>query len=275
MAALARPIILLLLIGGSLGSLEQRGCRRWHLGKQPGVVCCDECHPGNRLVSDCGAKPQDLCTPCESRTYSQNPKSYRCSRCTQCVGAQVQVKGCTTTTDTKCGCKEGLVCGDGHCSFCAKKCSKGEEPNDKRSCTTCPNGTFNDQIHQKCKPWSAKCPNPGQFIVVNGDAFTDIRCSNVSHSRQEAPESRHKEVAWLLVLTVFPSVCLIALNVSIIKAVDYLKRKKKTKYKSTPVPTEASDDPKQLIAIECSFHEAQEEQGSSSTSLNSRDQLVV
>lgn len=49
-----------------------------------------------------------------------------------CVGALVQVKACTATSDTVCACKEGLMCGDAHCSFCVKKCGKGEEPTEKR-----------------------------------------------------------------------------------------------------------------------------------------------
>lgn len=41
---------------------------------------------------------------------------------------QVQVKPCTASTDSVCGCKEGFRCGDQQCRYCVMECSKGEEP---------------------------------------------------------------------------------------------------------------------------------------------------
>uniref|UniRef100_A0A3Q2Z4X1 Tumor necrosis factor receptor superfamily, member 9a n=1 Tax=Hippocampus comes TaxID=109280 RepID=A0A3Q2Z4X1_HIPCM len=272
-------LLLLLPVGGSLSRLEQisRGCKTWKSSTlRPHEVCCEECHPGNRLVSNCGAIPDTLCIPCENGTYTQKPKDYKCSRCTQCEGAQVLVKKCTAATDTQCGCKEGLMCGDERCSFCRKKCGKGEEPTEKRSCRTCPNGTFNDQMHQKCKPWSIKCAKPHEMIAARGDAFTDIKCINVSRSTLKRAESNGSDFVWPLVWSVLPSVCLLALSIALIVAVFCRMRRKKEKVQITPVVS--TDDPRTLIAIECSFHEAQEEQGSSSESLaskTSRDQLVV
>ncbi|XP_054617379.1 tumor necrosis factor receptor superfamily member 9-like [Dunckerocampus dactyliophorus] len=267
-------LFLLLLVGGSLSSPQEteRGCKKWKVRDK--VVCCDECHPGNRLVTYCGANPQDLCTPCETGTFTQKPRVLRCSRCTQCEGAQVLVKKCTTTRDTQCGCKDGLLCGDDRCSFCFKKCSKGEEPTEKRSCRKCANGTFSDQNHQQCKPWSTKCPYPDERIVAGGDAFSDIKCSNISHSSLKAHD--HKERVWPIVLSVVLSVCLV-----LIMVVSILKRKRKTTEKMTkqPIIRTPTDDPETLMATECSFHEAEEEQGSSSSesfvSKESQDHLLA
>ncbi|XP_061703656.1 tumor necrosis factor receptor superfamily member 9-like isoform X2 [Syngnathoides biaculeatus] len=259
---MAAVLLLLLLSGSSVDGLQEasRGCRRWVVATTPGRlgdVCCVECHPGNRLVSDCGPDPRDLCTPCEGKTFTQNPNDYKCSRCTQCEGAQVLLRRCTATTDTRCGCKDGLACGDERCTFCREKCGPGEEPSDNRSCRPCANGTFNDQIHQKCKPRRSKCPGPDQMIVASGDAFADNKCVNVSRSILKKP------------------------------ALCRMKRKKKKKEKiiKPPIIRTATDDPRTLIAIECSFDEAQEEQGGggggggSSDSLtskeSSRDQLVA
>nr|XP_057907576.1 tumor necrosis factor receptor superfamily member 9a [Doryrhamphus excisus] len=269
-------LLFFLLVGGSLNSLEEteRGCRKWQVrGKD---ICCDECHRGNRLVSHCGPKPQDLCTPCETGTFTEKPRVLRCSRCSQCEGAQVLVKKCTTTTDTQCGCKDGLLCGDERCSFCFEKCSKGEEPTEKRSCKKCPNGTFNDQNHQRCKPWSTKCPYPDQRIVAGGDAFSDIKCSNVSLGSLKVLESDHTAHVWPIVLPVVLSVFLVPIMI-----VSNLKRKKKTKEKiaKEPIIRTPTDDPETLIATECSFHEAEEEQGSSSSeslvSKDSQDHLLA
>lgn len=41
---------------------------------------------------------------------------------------QVQVKACTASADTVCGCKSGFVCGNSECTHCVQECTKGQEP---------------------------------------------------------------------------------------------------------------------------------------------------
>ncbi|KAM3872061.1 tumor necrosis factor receptor superfamily member 9a [Diretmus argenteus] len=233
-------LAILLLIQGCLSSAgeTEKGCSKWSV-KGKTEVCCDVCNPGfelkssyvvvvrNHLVRRCGPNLNDLCTPCEPDTYTVDPTQYSCPSCTQCAGAQVLEKACTSTADTVCGCKDGLTCGNRDCSFCVQKCGKGEEPAELRTCRACPEGTFNDQIHQKCKPWRTRCPH-GEDIMAKGSAVSDIMCSN--------------NISETVIVSV------------------------------APVITEKKgDDPRTLIAVECSFHEAQQEQGSSSESLASKD----
>ncbi|XP_068182784.1 tumor necrosis factor receptor superfamily member 9-like [Antennarius striatus] len=262
-----------LLLHGFSCSVGQtsRGCMLWRSHGED--VCCDACHPGNRLVRECGPRPTELCTPCESNTYAVHSKQRRCLRCTQCVGAQVQVRGCTTTSDTQCGCKDGLTCGNDVCSFCVKKCGPGEEPTEERSCRPCPNGTFNDQNHQKCKPWSTKCLKPGESIVAEGDAFNDIKCGNVAPSSVRDPDRPDdSEETWPLVLSVVTSVALLTCGVIVVLIVIIkISRKKeetKTTIAKTPIIRTPTDDPRTLIAIECSFHEPEPEQGHSLESVS-------
>uniref|UniRef100_A0A672JCK3 Tumor necrosis factor receptor superfamily, member 9a n=1 Tax=Salarias fasciatus TaxID=181472 RepID=A0A672JCK3_SALFA len=205
---------------------------------------------GHRLVRKCGPAVIDLCTPCEPGTYTSNFSDDQCKWCTQCAGAQVQLEACTPTADTKCGCKEGLTCGNDHCSVCVPTCTKGQEPHDG-SCRPCSNGTFNDKIHQKCKPWSTECPKPNQRIAAKGDAFTDIKCVNISN----------------LISVVTKTVTTTETPVSDPKTVV----KVEPPGEDIKVFCLCLYDPQTLIAIECSFHEAEQEQGSSSESLFSKD----
>ncbi|XP_018530004.1 tumor necrosis factor receptor superfamily member 9a [Lates calcarifer] len=272
MAVILWAMGLSLLMQGCLCSLGQtaRGCMKW---KQDGNnVCCEACYPGHHLVKTCGQSPKDLCVPCEPGTYTLDTKPLKCNRCTQCIGVQVLVKSCTATSNTQCGCKDGLTCGDNSCSFCTDKCDKGYEPTKDRSCRPCPEGTFNDQIHQMCKPWSTKCPNADQHIIAKGNAVNDIKCANVTVRPSHKPvEPDMTEATWIVLSVV---TCLTVMGVSIViiaVALKLLQKKPPKPDTKTPIIRTPTDDPRTLIAIECSFHEAQQEQGSSSESLDSKD----
>uniref|UniRef100_A0A1A7XRY8 TNFR-Cys domain-containing protein n=2 Tax=Iconisemion striatum TaxID=60296 RepID=A0A1A7XRY8_9TELE len=261
-----------------VSSLDQTevGCKTW---RQKGDdVCCDECHPGNRLVKQCGPRPKELCIPCETGTYTQNPMTLRCARCTQCVGAQVHLKDCTMKSDTQCGCRDGLTCGDGKCSYCVEKCAKGFEPTDDSSCRPCPHGTFNDKSHSRCKPWSTRCPGPNQEIVSEGNAFSDVQCQvmvtpeNSPKPPAVNPDLPRPVVSYEVIIAVMMAVFIATIVIIIIVAVKVNHTRKKPEKKpekqlTTPVIRTPTDDPRTLIAIECSFHEAQQEQGSSTESL--------
>ncbi|KAJ3587007.1 hypothetical protein NHX12_013398 [Muraenolepis orangiensis] len=193
----------------------EEGCIEWTPRGQSDV-CCDRCHPGNHMVQQCGLVAKDLCVPCEDDMFATDPTQTTCTRCKQCPGVLVLLEVCTRTRDAVCGCPTGLLCGDQGCSFCVEECGRGQEPSG-RSCRKCPNGTFNDQIHQlntKCKPWTTtKCTRTDEYLV-DGDAVSDAKCSN-----------------------------------------------------------KATDEPRTLMAVECSFHEP--EQISLSDSEGSRQKLVV
>lgn len=258
-----------MLVQGSWCVPEQtpKGCKSWT--PNGSNVCCDSCHAGNRLFKKCGPKPQDLCTPCRPNMYTKGPTNYECTRCTQCVGVQILLKECTPSSDTVCGCKEGLLCGNDKCSFCIEECGKGQEPTENRSCRPCPNGTFNDQIHQKCKPWSTKCPNPDDIIMSNGDAITDNKCGPDT-DKTISPKSADE--TWPLLLTVLTAFVMMLLAIILVTAMKIsMRRKTPTAVSKPPIIRTPTDDPRTLIAIECSFHEAEQEHGSSSESLVSSE----
>ncbi|CAJ1084708.1 tumor necrosis factor receptor superfamily member 9a [Xyrichtys novacula] len=275
MAVILWVLGLTLLVQSSVCSVGnvRKGCQKWSPNGDD--VCCEICRPGNRLVRKCGPDPEKLCTPCEEDSFTNNPLSMRCDTCRRCLGSLVHVKDCTATSDTVCGCEKGLTCGNDPCTFCVKKCDRGQERADGSSCRPCPEGTFNNQTQQqKCQPWSTKCPHPGQQIIAKGNAFSDIKCAVIQIHETKQPENPRQ--AWLILLVAL--LVVFAVLVIFITTVACEIRKRKSVKVTTPEKTSEkmlikcpSDEPRTLIAIECSFHEAQQEQGSSSESLVSKD----
>lgn len=118
--------------------------------------------------------------------------------------------------------------------------------------------------------------------MAMGNALTDIKCANVSTDRVVVPKKpKHTQQAWPFVLSVVTSVVLTTFSIIIVAIVLIMtkkrhqkgERRKETKkiITKTPIIRTPTDDPATLIAVECSFHEAQQEQGSSSESLASKD----
>ncbi|KAK0142486.1 Tumor necrosis factor receptor superfamily member 9 [Merluccius polli] len=285
---------------------------------------------GNRIFNRCGfGNPDDFCVVCEEGTFTTDPSRLQCTVCRECAGtrpyglttphvhshlkhqntsniscALVFAAACTTTRDTQCGCREGLRCGDSGCTFCVTECGKGQEP-DKRtytsrpvgSCRACPNGTFNDQTHQHCKPWRTMCPHPDEHLI-KGDAETDSKCLNPATNSTTnttpttmtttllhvKPEMEDTMLPWWIVTAACCIILLVPL-VLMIKIMRKLKGKKWIKpkelaKKTTKTPTKKplyittpTDEPRTLCTpTECSFHEPlEEEEASSSESLVTED----
>ncbi|XP_030634146.1 tumor necrosis factor receptor superfamily member 9b [Chanos chanos] len=225
-------------------------------------VCCKKCQPGHRLWKTCGNATETLCQPCQKDEYLPAGDQRSCLRCTQCIGPQIEKMACNASRDTVCDCKTGLRCGDSQCSYCVQECGKGEQPTDSRTCEPCPNGTFNDQIHKTCRPWTDGCPE-GKRIVTPGTAISDAICGSDISS----------ELAVLI--TIF---CMSVLICSVVPLCVMIRYKRKKLIKNTP-GSEAQPEPRQeVLQEECSFCFPQQEHGGSSlssiASLDSEEKLL-
>ncbi|CAL8367323.1 unnamed protein product [Lota lota] len=267
-----------LLMQGCWGSPVRTGgggCNTWKpSGKMD--VCCQMCDPGYRILRRCGPSLDDLCTPCENGTFTLDPSMLSCTKCKQCGGVQTLVAACTTTKDTQCGCPPELLCNDSHCAICVKQCGIGQEPQGG-SCRECPHGTFNDQNHQKCKPWKSICTHPDEYMIM-GNRFTDSKCiGNATRTattvKTTTPRNIESNKDTMLPWVVVVVSCLVLLFplILMINVVTKLKEKKKggPTVKQQLFITTPTDEPRTLMAIECSFHEP--EQVSSSESLATED----
>lgn len=276
--------VLLMLMGlswllqGSVAE-EDTGCMQWE--KSGDDVCCVSCFPGHYMVTKCGPDPKDLCAPCKPKTFATSPTAQSCEPCSQCIAPQMMLEQCTSSRDTRCDCITGYLCGNKECSACVRECGRGQEPTADGSCRLCPDGSYNDQIHQICKPWT-RCL---EQIEKTGDAFSDTKCGNFTVSLPVGTPGENdpspvdsSETLSAVIFTVFGVAVPFVLVIIIILALT-LDKKKKMKKEEKPVkkppilstPTDDSrtltDAPRTLVAIECSFHEAEQEQGSSSESL--------
>ncbi|KAL0993267.1 hypothetical protein UPYG_G00105400 [Umbra pygmaea] len=83
--------------------------------------CCDECPPGEGVVTKCGAT-QTVCSQClDSETYSENYSHLEtCSACTMCTGLMRMQRPCTDSNDAICVCNYNYYLGEvsGRCEHC-------------------------------------------------------------------------------------------------------------------------------------------------------------
>ncbi|KAM9445781.1 tumor necrosis factor receptor superfamily member 9a isoform 1-T2 [Clarias gariepinus] len=260
-------------------------CEDWDLH---GIdqICCNRCSPGYHAVKRCAKERSELCVPCEPNTFAlqQTSLEWKCNRCTQCTGPQVQLKPCKANADTVCGCKSGFRCGDERCNYCVTECKEGEEPTDKRICRKCPNGKFNDKIHSTCKPWTTSCPK-GEQIISKGTALSDIKCSRIPETTTSFPKettttsipkirNENSNIYALFALCGGISGLLIIFILSLWLAVQRTKNKSKKKSKDLKPNTPKQEDLTIMVVAHeepCSFHQPEQEQGGSLESINTQD----
>ncbi|KAJ8257809.1 hypothetical protein GJAV_G00189970 [Gymnothorax javanicus] len=284
LAAILRA--LLLLIGGLEGCFgADVGCAIW-LPSGPKNVCCKQCHPGNRLEEACGLDPKKLCVPCDKGTYITGNALYTCRSCRQCTDVKHKVKqSCTSVSDTVCECEEGYRCVDAQCSSCTKECGLGQEPSEKLKCRPCPEGTFNDQIHQKCKPWSTSCSLPGQQITELGTAVHDSICGISNHipipvgtnENDDGGKTLKGQVALIAVIAGL-SMLLIGIITFACTVTVKICKNKKEKAKTEQAAEKAAEGPQwEEQPLDCSLCHPQQEEGGSLDSIasqGSKDKLL-
>ncbi|XP_029372146.1 tumor necrosis factor receptor superfamily member 10A-like [Echeneis naucrates] len=95
-------------------------------------LCCLNCQAGTFVHKACERdQEQGTCLPCEhGQTYTEHSNGMnRCLPCTHCRSDEIETASCTTTTDTKCQCRQGTFCvPDQACEVCKRcaKCKPGE-----------------------------------------------------------------------------------------------------------------------------------------------------
>ncbi|XP_072833818.2 tumor necrosis factor receptor superfamily member 9 isoform X1 [Pogona vitticeps] len=108
--------------------------------------------------------------PCEEGTFREAPWQ-NCVPCDLCDGDHREYeRRCNGTANALCRCRPGFLCGGNACERCL--CSAGQEPT-AEGCRSCPKGTFNNQSHAPCRPWT-RCPEG--HILTPGTEKTDVVC---------------------------------------------------------------------------------------------------
>ncbi|KAB1269223.1 Tumor necrosis factor receptor superfamily member 9 [Camelus dromedarius] len=74
-----------------------------------------------------------------------------CSNCS--AGIFRTKKACSPTSNAECECVSGFHCQGAGCTMCEEDCIQGQELTEE-GCKDCSFGTFNDQKHGACQPWT-------------------------------------------------------------------------------------------------------------------------
>ncbi|KAL4645997.1 tumor necrosis factor receptor superfamily member 9-like, partial [Arapaima gigas] len=182
----------------------------------------------------------------------------------------VEKEPCTGSRDTVCGCRDGYRCGDAQCSYCFEECGKGYEPTEEYTCHRCPDGTFNDKIHQKCIPWRKSCPLPEQHIVANGTAEMDSVCKTLTKEVMSSPRGSSDKMSYALVMVAVAVACfcLGLLPSCFLMGKLYLSKRTPA---TTPEKTQTESLSTAGDSLSCRFGQPEQEQGGSTGSISSDD----
>ncbi|XP_077007526.1 tumor necrosis factor receptor superfamily member 9 isoform X1 [Tamandua tetradactyla] len=135
---------------------------------------CSNCPAG----TFCGKSKSQLCIPCPPSSFSNTGGQVACSICRRCEGVFRTKKACSPTSNAECECVPGFHCLRAGCTMCERDCKQGQQLT-KEGCKGCSFGTFNDQIHGICRPWT-DCSSDGRSVLVNGTQERDVVCGPAS-----------------------------------------------------------------------------------------------
>ncbi|KAL0603525.1 Tumor necrosis factor receptor superfamily member 9 [Plecturocebus cupreus] len=131
---------------------------------------CSNCPAG----TFCGNNKNQTCIPCPPNSFSSVGGQRVCVLCRLCKGVFRTRKACSSTSNAECDCISGFHCLGAGCRMCEPDCKQGQELT-KEGCKDCAFGTFNDQKHGVCRPWT-NCSLDGKSVLVNGTKERDVVC---------------------------------------------------------------------------------------------------
>ncbi|XP_058160473.1 tumor necrosis factor receptor superfamily member 9 isoform X2 [Dasypus novemcinctus] len=135
---------------------------------------CSRCPAG----TFCEKNKNQTCTPCPLNSFSSTGGLKACNICRQCEGVFKTKKACSPTSNAECECVSGFHCLRAGCAVCEPDCRQGQELT-KKGCKDCRFGTFNDEKHGICRPWT-DCSADGKSVLVNGTQERDVVCGPAS-----------------------------------------------------------------------------------------------
>ncbi|XP_045331492.1 tumor necrosis factor receptor superfamily member 9 isoform X1 [Leopardus geoffroyi] len=135
---------------------------------------CSKCPAG----TFCEKNKDHICIACPSNSFSSTSGQRACDICRQCEGVFRTKKMCSPTSNAECECISGFHCLGERCTMCEQDCKQGQELT-KEGCKDCCFGTFNDQKHGTCRPWT-NCSLDGKSVLVNGTKERDVLCGPAS-----------------------------------------------------------------------------------------------
>ncbi|KAG7472854.1 hypothetical protein MATL_G00113330 [Megalops atlanticus] len=174
---------------------DQGGC--WINGtyfNKEEKLCCSLCAPGFHLKEKCTPTKDTVCEECKKGFHSNKlnyfHQCFKCSSCSEDKGLEY-VQSCTTASDAKCACKEGMYCSyklSHNCRDCTRftTCPPGQgvsmqgtADSDVR-CSPCTAGTFSDKksYTEPCRPHT-DCESQGRSALRPGNATSDTVCGQI------------------------------------------------------------------------------------------------
>ncbi|XP_041758661.1 tumor necrosis factor receptor superfamily member 14 isoform X1 [Coregonus clupeaformis] len=154
--------------------------------------CCERCHKGQYVRTDCGKSTKTECETCQHEYYTAELNSLKkCLPCRVCHSSNNQRvwSECEASRDRQCVCVTGFYCTDDGCEHClpVTLCPLGSgvvneaTPHNDTVCAPCLPGTYNNisDAITRCQTHT-RCGDLGREVKSAGTETTDAVCDVIS-----------------------------------------------------------------------------------------------